>query len=169
MASVGQNLSKAYSGLTPMGKTIVAVLGVATITYVVYKTIQGVQRTVSDDLNRSEEQSTATELQRLNQNESTRQSISNAQASSYASSLKASMSGLGTYVDQIKSVFWKLRNDADFLAVSKAFGTQVISSGSWFVPDFSGTLTACLQSELNVTDINAINQIFVKKKMKVRV
>jgi hypothetical protein len=135
----------------------------------VYKIIKVSQNIASNDLNRSEEQSTADELQRLNQNPSTKQSISNAQASAYANSLKASMSGVGTYEDQIKSVFWKLKNDADFLAISKAFGTQVISSGSWFVPDFSGTLISCLQSELDVNDINSINQIFIKKKMKARI
>jgi hypothetical protein len=143
----------------------VVILGV-----VVYKLVKKSEEFFDDQSNREENQSTANELEQLNKNPSTRQKITNSQAQGYANSIYGSMQGLGTDEQAIKDIFYHLKNDADFLAVKKAFGTKTVWSGTpFFVGDFRGTFIPCLRNELSSYWIGAINKILRDKKIKYRV
>ena len=143
----------------------VVILGV-----VVYKLVKKSEEFFDDQSNREENQSTANELEQLNKNPSTRQKITNSQAQGYANSIYGSMQGIGTDEQAIKDIFYHLKNDADFLAVKKAFGTKTVWSGTpFFVGDFRGTFITCLRTELSSYWIGAINKILRDKKIKYRV
>lgn len=158
-----------YTNLDPRVRLFVQLVGVAVGTIVVFKILKAVKQAQEDKSNRNETQSTANELQVLNQNPATRQKITPSQANSYANKIFTAMNGKGTYEDEIISVFYKLSNDADFLALQKAFGTRTILSKTYFVDDFRGTLIQCLADELDTDYTKKINEILKKKKIKYRV
>jgi hypothetical protein len=80
------------------------------------------------------------------------------------------MDGYGTDENAIISVFYSLKNNADFLALIAAFGTREISSGSWNPEaNFNGTLTAALVSELDISEIITLNNILKAKKITYRI
>jgi hypothetical protein len=80
------------------------------------------------------------------------------------------MDGYGTNETAIFGVFYKLFNDADFLAVSKSFGVREISSGYLNPePNMKGTMTECLHSELAFDDRKKVNDILKAKKIRFRV
>ena len=158
-----------YGNLDPRIRLGIQILALGVGVYVVYRVITGANQLKEDKDNRGETQSIANELQKLNQNPSTKQTISTSQAKSYANKIYASMQGVGTYEEEIMGVFYKLKNDADFLAVSKAFDTRDIPSGSWFVSDFRGTLIQCLASEVSSYWTRRINTILSNKRISYRV
>jgi hypothetical protein len=158
-----------YTNLDPRVRLFVQLVGVAVGTIVVFKILKAVKQAQEDKSNSNENQATANELQVLNQNPATRQKITASQAQSYANKINTAMQGWGTYEDEIISVFYKLQNDADFLALQKAFGTRTIKSRNYFSPDFRGTLIQCLADELDISYTKKINEILKKKKIKYRV
>lgn len=69
------------------------------------------------------------------------------------------MDGYGTDEDTILSTFEKIKTDADFDALVKAYGTRTLSSGAGniFMSDYNGDLSGALHDELSsgwITDIN---------------
>ena len=158
-----------YKNLDPRIRLGVQVVGFAVGIYLVYRLIKGVNKFQEDIPFQSEEQSTANELAKLNKNPYTRQKLTESQAKSYANKLFQAMDGLGTDEQSIYSVFYKLQNDADFLAIQNAFGTKTISSGSYFVSDVRGTMVPCLSSELDIDELKRVNDILSKKNIKYRI
>ena len=112
---------------------------------------------------------TADELRELNKNPSTQQTITDAMAHQIADQLFTAMDGYQTDEDTIYRQFRRLRNNADYLAVSKAFGYREISSGTWNPEkNFKGNLAGALTSELDEDEIKRVNAIFKSKKIKYR-
>jgi hypothetical protein len=119
---------------------------------------------------REEVQEGYNELETLNSSTYTKQKITKSQAETYANVLHAAMDGYGTDEQAIYNVFWKLYNDADYLAVKNAYAIRELSSGTWNPEkNFKGTLTGALTSELSTEEKKKINDILRKKKIKYRV
>lgn len=76
--------------------------------------------------------------------------ISNASAAIYANKLFTAMDGWGTDNSAVLSVFDNVRNDADVLLISKAWGKRTLGSGAWNPsPDSTNlTLSQALTEEL---------------------
>lgn len=90
--------------------------------------------------------------------------ISSAQAYTYANSLHTAMDGYGTDWASIKSVFEAVRNNADVISISSAYGIREVSSGQWNPePNIKGTLTQCLTSELDDSEKEEIKTILKGK------
>ena len=166
---MANNVGKIYSNLDPRVRLGLQVVGLAVGIYIVYRLVKGASQFAQDQPFRSEEQQTANELQKLNQNPYTKQKLSDAQAKSYANKLFQAMKGLGTDEQQIYSVFYKLQNNADFLAIQNAFGTKTVNSGNYFIPDVRGTMVTCLSSELDIDETKKVNDILKAKKIKFRI
>lgn len=178
-SKVGQGISKvgqgARSGLentvvysqTKTGGKVIKIVLIGIGIYFAYKLAQNLIKTKPQ---REEIADASTELDKLNSQSATRQTISKSQAESLATTLHTAMDGYGTDEDAILSIFYKLKNNADFLALQKAYRTREISSGAWNPePNFKGTMAPSLRSELSNDWIKKINNLLIKKKITYRV
>lgn len=79
--------------------------------------------------------------------------------------------GYGTSEDTIVDVFKQLRNNADFDALSNAYGVREVSSGTWnvFQSNFQGNLSSTLRNELSSSWIDDLNEILSSKGITRRV
>lgn len=161
---------KSFTSLPTWAKGIIGVAVVGVTIYAIYKIQKKITEAKQDKPNKSEGKEVENELVALNQNPNTKQTISPSQALSIANTIYNSMIGLGTDEYAIYGQFYILRNNADFLAVQKAYGTRTVPSGSIaFVTDFKGTLVSTLRNELNADEAQTINKILAKKKIKFRI
>lgn len=152
--------------LSQKAKRTLKIIAIGVGVYVIYRLAKGV---VAQKPNQSEVQSVYNELEALNQNNQTRQKITEFQAKSYANSIFTAIDGWGTDEEGIKQIFYKLQNNADFLAVSKAYGVREVSSGAWNPePNFKGTMTSALKSELSADWVKILNGILKKKNITYR-
>ncbi len=86
------------------------------------------------------------------------------QIDSIANSFFVAMNGIGSDSTAIYAAASQIRNQADLLAVKKAYGIRELSSGSFNpVPNFRGTLSQALAEELDSSERNALNLMLAKK------
>jgi hypothetical protein len=81
-----------------------------------------------------------------------------------ANAIFDAMNGYGTGNDTIENQLKKLTTKSEWDALVRAFGTRTISSGTWnvFQDDFTGTLSDCLNDELDSSELESVNQILSK-------
>lgn len=149
------------------GKKIAIVVGVVIAGYIVYRLAKGI---VKEKDNQKEVQEAYNELDKANQNPSTAQKITKFQAEQYANTIFTAVDGWATDEVAIAKVFNRLYNDADFLAVSKAFGIRKISSGRFNPePDYKATMTEAIHIDMGTEEKKKLNDILIKKKIKFRI
>ncbi len=149
------------------GLKIVMLVGGAIGLYVLYKALSGF---VSNQGGRQEVQGALDELDNLNNNPSTAQKLSKYQAKQLANAIFTSMDGYQTNEEAIYTAFRQLKNNADFLAVSSAYGIREVSSGQWNPSEnMKGTMTQCLQDELDATETKKVNEILKNRKIRFRI
>lgn len=150
------------------GLKIVMLIGGAIGLVVLYRALGGF---IAQQSAMRENQDASNELDKLNENPHTKQKITKYQAQQIANAIFTAMDGYTTNENAIYTSFRQLKNNADFLAVSKAFGTRKISSGRWnfVVNDMEGTLTQCLQDELGDDERKKVNEILKSKKIRFRI
>lgn len=149
------------------GKKIAIVIGVIISGYIVYRLVKGI---VKQKDNRSEVQQASNELESLNQSPQTAQSITKFEAEQYANTIFTAVDGWATDETAIAKVFYRLKNNADFLAVSKAFGIRTISSGRFNPePDYKATMTEAIHIDMDADEKKVLNDILIKKKIKFRI
>ena len=90
--------------------------------------------------------------------------LSSIQLNKMASDLFEAMDNYGTDWDVITTSFRKIKTDADFDALVSAFGTRTLNCGTGnpFCSDFTGNLTACLNDELDSSELAEFNEIIAK-------
>jgi hypothetical protein len=90
---------------------------------------------------------------------------------SMADAIETAVNGIGTDEQLIYTTFRKLKNDADFLMLKKAFGIRnyngdylpyILTRAKW-------GLEATLQNEMSSTELGYVNAILKKAKIKYRV
>ena len=146
------------------GKKIGMVVGLIIAGFIVYRVTKKI---IKEKDNREELQAGYNELDKFNQNPSTAQKITNFQAEQYANIIFTAVDGYMTDEDAVGKVFYKLKNNADFLALSKAFGIRKISSGYLNPePDYKATLTEAITIDFTVAEKKVLNTILSKKKIK---
>lgn len=149
------------------GKKILIAVGAVIGAIVIIRALRGFTKKQDS---REEVREAYNELEDMNQNPATRQKITAFQAQQYANSIFGAMDGYGTDETAILGTFYKIYNDADFLAVSKSFGIREVSSGYLNPePNMKGTMTQCLHSELDSTYRKKINNILKAKKIRFRI
>ena len=81
-----------------------------------------------------------------------------------ANAIFDAMNGYGTGNDTIENQLKKLTTKSEWDALVRAFGTRTISSGTWnvFQDDFTGTLSDCLNDELDSDELDDVNEILNK-------
>lgn len=149
------------------GKKIMKLIAIGVGVFLAYKFYQNWK---ANDGREDEVQEAYNELDTLNQNNATKQKITKYQAEQYANGIYTAVNGYGTDETSIEKIFWRLYNNADFLAVSKAYGIRKISSGYLNPePDYKGTMTESLHIDLSSYYLTRINNILKKKKIKFRI
>lgn len=149
------------------GKKIAIVLGLFIGSFIAYRLLKGI---VKQSDNREEVQNASNELDAYNENPSTAQKITKFQAQQYANTIFTAINGWATDETSIAKIFYRLFNNADFLAVSKAFGVREISSGYLNPePDYKATLTEALHIDLSTEEKKKLNDILKKKNIKFRI
>lgn len=171
----GSFLKQSYMNLPPASRGLITVVGVGIGLYIIYKIYKKVQETTSgvvtpETAAKQEDRGWSKDIDKLNQNPATRATITKAQASSFASSIHAAMDGYGTDEIAIYAIFRHLKNDADFAEVANAYGTREVSSGAWNPePNFNGSMSAALTSEMSSDEKAVANKILADKKISYRV
>ena len=162
-----QNITTIAPYFSPRGKKIAIVIGALIGVYIIYRVVKGV---IKEKGSVQEVQEAYNELDKLNQNPVTVQKITNFQAEQYANTIFTAVNGWQTDELAIAKVFWRLTNNADFLALSKAFGIRKISAGYLNPePDYRATLTQAISIDLDAEERKKLNDILIKKKLKYRV
>jgi hypothetical protein len=154
--------------------TIAVVVTVAVITGVVFgvlaiRNVIKLNKSGTSSGQKQEVNKAQGELDVLNKNDKTKQKLTKSQAEAIANIFDISIQGKGTDEQSIKDQFYKFQNDADFVAVQQAFGTRVIQSGIYFVPDETLTMIPALHNELSDWWINEINKILAQRNIKYRI
>ena len=80
---------------------------------------------------------------------------------SLANDLYQAMDNYGTAENGITDIMKLLKNNADFDALSSAYGTRTLNCGSFnpFCTDFTGNMVQSLNDELDSSEIKVVNQI----------
>ena len=88
-----------------------------------------------------------------------------------ADAIETACNDIGTNEQLLYTTFRKLKNDADFLMLKKAFGIRNYNGDifPYIVTRAKWGLEATLQNELSSTELGYINAILKKAKIKYRV
>lgn len=90
------------------------------------------------------------------------------QYDNFANIIETACFDVGTDEDTIFGVFYKLKNNADFLALTKAWGNPTRRIYDWALP-YDYTLVQILRFELSNSDCQKINNILAKKNIKYKI
>ncbi len=161
-----QFIKSNVSGLPQWAKGVIAIAVVGGVGIVIYSIYKKIQSQRDEKGNKQENIQAKNELDNLIKI-GIKPTYSESQYSSYANTLWSAMNGYGTDEDIIMRVFANLKNDADFVSLSAAYGTRTISSGLGNPePNYRGTLSCALASELSNSKIKDINKSMSKKGIK---
>lgn len=163
------NILTKGEGIPGWGKAILYIGGLGITAIVGYKIYQGVTKKIKslDDL--KETNAVKDELKVLEQS-GIKPTMSDDKYLTKANQIFTAMDGYGTNVPAIVSVINTLNNDADMLALIKAYGVKTISSGKFNPePDFTGTLPSAFTSELNPFDTKIVNYALESRKLTYRI
>jgi len=90
------------------------------------------------------------------------------QYDNFANIIETACFDIGTDEQAIFTIFYKLKNNADYLALAQAWGRPTRRFYDWFVP-MDLTLVQMLRYELSDSDCQKINGILGKKGITYRV
>lgn len=162
-----------FSTMPGWAKGVIGIGLLGGVAFAIYKIMNAPKDIRKHQTDRQETASVAQELDKANQNPATKQKLSKTDALAIANSLFTAMDGWGTDTVAIMKNLGRLQNQADWLAVSSAYGIKEVSSGRGNPePNYTGTLSGALTSELGVNDLamrNKINQYFASKGITARI
>ena len=98
--------------------------------------------------------------------------LSSTQQKSLANKIHSTMDGYGTRDYDLKMAFRKVRNNADFSGLSRAYGRRTLQPGhgmGWMVASFTGSMVQCIQDDASSSTIDFINKELKQKGIKYRV
>ncbi len=157
-------------GVPGWERGLIILAGITVAGIVGWKLYQGAKTLREQKGSREEQAATQSELASLNKAAATKQTISKTQASAMANAIFTAMDGYGTDSVAILKQLVQLKNQADWLALSDAFGIREISSGKGNpTPNFKGTLSGALTDELGTNDrawSAQVNAMFKVKGIK---
>lgn len=152
-------MKKGWESLPGYAKGIIAIAGTAVALGAIYVAYNAIKTYLANKNSNAEVTALSDKLTQL-ANKGIYPSISQQQSDSLANELEAAFQGYGTDYDTVKRDFHQLQNDADMVILLKTFGTRKISSGAYNPePDFTGTLSAVMVSELSSAQLDEINTI----------
>ena len=154
--------------LPSWAKGAIAVTVTAGVVFAVYLSYEKVKSLIEDRKRNQEDKAVEDKLKELNDDPKTRQKLSDINIKSMANTIATSFSGIGTDYWAVSTQINRLVNDADFLALKKAFGIRAINSGIYFVPSFRGNLSETIHDEMSADEVLDLNKLLSKKGIKYR-
>lgn len=149
-----------YAALPIFAKTVI-VLGGLTVVFLAGRAIvKGIGKLTQSKFGRDEERQWGNLLEDSKYDETTKQTLSDAEISSIANRLEAMMDGYGTRDADIVRAFKRIRSIGDLAALNKSFGIRTIEAGfgiGWASPTVKGTLSQVLQEDASSSTIAEIN------------
>jgi hypothetical protein len=155
---------ESFSSLPSWAKGVISVAVVGGIIYAVYKLSKNFNP--EQQRNDQEKQEIETELQKEVKKKPLTYPLS--QYKSFADQIEVAGFGLGTDEEAIYSIFRKLKNNADYLALKQAWGKPTRKTYDWAVP-LDYTLSQFLRYELSDSEITKLNNILQSKGITYRV
>ena len=166
----GENgLLKAYDGLPDWAKGALAVGLLLGIGFVVKKLIETPKKIKEGGHSRDQDKGEVDEELTLIE-QGKKATLTKSSMQSIANVIFSAVDGYGTDEDGIIRQMAKIKNNLDYLGVSRAWGIRTVSSGKWNPePNFKGKLPAALQNELSDYWIKKINSKLAANKVTYRV
>lgn len=155
-----QKKNNYFSNVPGWQKGLIALGGAAFLYYVLFKQTKKAEEQkalvgATNELNSIN--------QEIEQSSGESKNYSPAQYNTWANNLFVAMDGYQTDEDAIFNIFKLMKNKLDVLELIKAFGIREISSGYLNPePNVKGTLSQCLTSELNSSEMTELNSILNK-------
>lgn len=142
-----------FGQLPTWAKGVIAVAVVGGAAFLGYQLYTEVKKAGNKKDAKAELDATNDELAELNKVPAKKQTITAAQAKTSAGVIHAAMDGYGTNTPVIGKQLMQLKNQADWLALSSAYGVRTLSSGKLNPePDFVGGLLPALTNEIGASD-----------------
>ena len=169
----GDFAKQSFTGMPQWAKGVIGVGLLLGAGYLVYKIMKAPKKFKEGQGARDETKALNQELDKLNSNPATKQTLKKSEALDIANQMFTAMDGWGTNGGAIMTAFTRIKNDADWLAVKTAYDIREVSSGRGNPePNLNGTLVQAFASELGVNDIvwvNQINQLLAKRKINYKI
>lgn len=165
---MAENILTRGEGLPGWGKTIIFVGGGLVVVFVGYKVYQKVAEVKKQQESKEEVKDVKGDLKELEKS-GVKRTLTASTYTSEANKIFTAMDGWGTDNTAVASAIFKMKNDADILALIDAFGVRTISSGRGNPePDFTGTLPSAITHEMKRELITEINKVLAKRGIKYR-
>lgn len=163
------NILTKGEGIPGWGKAVLYIGGLGLAAIVGYKIYKGIAKKLQSLDDFKEAGAVKDELKNL-ADAGIKPTMSEDKYLTKANQIHTAMDGYGTNVAAIISAIGTLNNDADMLALIKAYGVKTISSGKFNPePDFTGTMPSSFTNELNPIDQSMVNATLEKRKLKYRI
>jgi hypothetical protein len=161
---IASQLSSKFSELPPWAKGVVGVGGLLVVGFIVYKVFKRLSSTEATD--RAEAAAVEDELSE--ELKKTRLTFPESQYRSFAGTIETAGFDVGTDEDAIYNVFGKLKNNADYLALTQAWGKPNRRVYEWGIGR-DMTLAQFIRYEMNDKEVRKINGILSSKGIKYRI
>ena len=153
-----------FKGLPSWAKGVISVGILAGVGYLIWQ----VTKKLGEEPRRDEEEDKQIQTELQAEIKKTPLSYGASQYASFANNIQEAGYDVGTDEESIYSVFRKMKNNADYLALLKAWGKPTRTVYEWGIGR-KKTLTQFLRSEMSDSEIRKINTILSNNKVKYRV
>ena len=171
VGGAGKNFANAgWSALPTPVKGVIFVL----VGYGIYKVAKELisKSRLNEDSRDSQQEIDGWYQQSQQDNAQQQATMNQTEMKSLANKIWTTMDGYGTRDYDLKQAFKRMKNNADFSGVSKAYGIKTLQPGygvGWMVSSFRGSMVQCIQDDASSSTIDAINKDLKAKGIKYRV
>ena len=161
---------KSFLGLPPWAKGIVAIAVVGGVGYAIYK-LSKIKKTPEEKSDKEEADAQTKELEAETKKKPLSYPLS--QYKTFANAIEEACNEEGTDEEAIYSIFRKLKSNADYLALQKAWGNPTrFVTPSWYIFYTTGkrfTIPQLLRNDMSSSEISKVNKILSNNGIKYRV
>ena len=161
-----------FAALPVVVKSIIILGGATAVFFAGRAIVKAVKGFAESQYGRQEEKSWDKLLNESKYDETTKQTLSDAEISSIANRIHEYMNGYGTRDADIVQVFKRIKTIGDLAALQKSFGVRTIVppfGWGWASPEVRGTLSQTLAVEADSSTIDSINQHLAAQGISVRI
>jgi hypothetical protein len=165
---------QSFTGLPSWAKGVVAIAAVGGVVYLVYKFQKSgktILKTPDEKTDQEEAKQQEEELQKELKKKPLTYPLS--QYKTFANVIEEATNEEGTDEEAIYAIFRKLKSNADYLALQKAWGNPTrFVTPSWYIFYTTGkrfTIPQLLRNDMSSSEIKKINTILMNNKITYRI